>query len=163
MLLRACSSDEDDEHVSANVLGHYSDPQETCSESLSMWCVWQKITRLLTTPMLPWVQCLRHGRPCQLRTADLDVSGFPCVDWSPAGKQLGIYGKTFEVLLALVAWHRSCRTPIVLLENVPEFNVQVLRFLVGDLYDVQARSALKPCLPTTPVSTKPCTGSRFRV
>eukprot|EP00439_Symbiodinium_sp_Y106_P071526 s1757_g12.t2 len=107
-----------------------------------MWCVWQKITRLLTTPMLPWVQCLRHGRPCQLRTADLDVSGFPCVDWSPAGKQLGIYGKTFEVLLALVAWHRSCRTPIVLLENVPEFNVQVLRFLVGDLYDVQARSQI---------------------
>ena len=90
-----------------------------------------------SSAMLPWVWCVRHGRLCHLRPSEVDISGFPCTDWSPSGKQAGVFGPTFEVLLALIGWHRSVKTPVVLLENVPEFEVEVLRCLAGDLYDIQ--------------------------
>ena len=73
---------------------------------------------------------------CQIREADLDLSGFPCVDWSPSGLQAGVYGHSFGVLVALLAYHRAMKSRIVMLENVPEFEVGVLRLLAGDLYEV---------------------------
>lgn len=70
------------------------------------------------------------------RHIDIDVSGTPCVDWSPTGSQLGVAGPTFVVLLALIAWYRASNPYIVILENVPEFDTSVLDYLLSDLYEL---------------------------
>ena len=72
-----------------------------------------------------------------LSEVDIDISGFPCVDYSPAGNQRGIHGPTFPVLLTLLQWHRQRRTKLVFLENVPEFPIAVVKSLMEDMYDVK--------------------------
>ena len=113
-------------------MGHFGlDIREISSLSLL-----QKLTTFFTRPALPFIWCYRHERFCHLSRCDVDISGFPCVDYSKSGKRLGILGPTFPVLLSLLAWHRAARTKIVFLENVPEFPVLILEALMVDLFTV---------------------------
>ena len=60
------------------------------------------------------------------------------MDFSPAGLQRGVEGDSFPVLLSFLAFHRSQKTKIILMENVPEFPaLTLLQCLMGDMYDVQ--------------------------
>ena len=134
VLIAGCSQDPDaDEHVGADmIMGHFGlDATEVSSLSLL-----GKLTTFFTRPALPFIWCFRHNRYCHLSRCDLDCSGFPCTDYSPAGKKLGILGPTFPVLLSLLSWHRASRTRILFLENVPEFPLLILEALMGDLFTV---------------------------
>lgn len=124
-----------DEHVGCDVFDHLSGIEEECS-SLSQLSVLRKVTHILTRPALPYIWCKRHHQYCNLQSTDIDISGFPCTDYSPAGKQAGVAGPTFPVLLALISWHRQRKTKLVFLENVPEFPVMILTQLAGDMYEI---------------------------
>lgn len=119
-----------------NVLGRIQHLAENLS-SVSKWTLWQKISGIMSMAPLPGIWCTRHQRYCQLQKCDIDISGFPCVDFSPSGKQLGCHGPTFPVILALLSWHRQKKTKLVFLENVPEFPIEVLELLMSDLYYVK--------------------------
>jgi len=118
------------------VLDHYAVKPD--QHHIGTWTLEQKIHQMMTAPVSDYIHCKRHGGClCKLLPSDLDISGFPCVDYSPAGKQLGVHGSSFPALLALCAWHRQRRTKLALLENVPEFPISVLEALMGDLYVVK--------------------------
>ena len=129
-----CTPSNPDEHVGRDIFDHFN--IRCPANEISQWTLWQKISRILSTPALPVMWCDRHQNYCVFKTCDVDISGFPCVDYSPSGSQLGILGATFPVLLALLSWHRQRRTRVVLLENVPEFSVDILKALVSDLYEI---------------------------
>ena len=122
----------DDEHVGMDVHEHLDLLMEGCRS----WTLMEKLVRFLTCNVRDTMFCLAHGRHCRFLEVDVDNSGFPCVDWSPSGLQLGVFGPTFTVPLTLCAWHRSRRTKIVFMENVPEFEVSVLEHLMGDLFTI---------------------------
>ena len=119
------------EHLLPFASGHTS----LCN--LVDWSLWEKLNFVFTAKCVPYIQCARHNDLCMLSEVDIDVSGFPCIDYSPAGSQLGLFGPTLPVLLALLHWHRQRRTKLVFLENVPEFPIAVVKFLMEDMYDVQ--------------------------
>lgn len=133
MLISQC--DGDDQHVGGDLLEHVH--MDLLPEDISSWCLWTKICKFLMAPVLPFMWCYRHQRYCFFNPCDVDNSGFPRVDYSPAGSQLGCHGPTFIVLLALLAWRRCHRTKIVCLENVAEFPVSIVRSLMEDLYVVE--------------------------
>lgn len=131
MLQSICTPSNPDEHVGRDIFDHFNIRAE-----ISQWTLWQKISRIFSTPALPVMWCERHQQYCVFKPCDIDISGFPCVDYSPSGTQSGIQGSTFPVLLALLSWHRQRRTRIVLLENVPEFSTDILKSLVDDMYEI---------------------------
>ena len=102
-----------------------------------MVCSFVRALRVQTLPILPYIFCLRHNCFCRLQPVDVDFSGFSCVDYSPSGKQRGIFGRTFTKLLAILAFHRASRTRVLLLENVPEFQMGILHLLMADMYEMQ--------------------------
>ena len=133
VLIAQC--EDDDQHVGGDILDHLH--WRDAPQHISAWLVLQKITSFFTTPLLPYMWCYKHQQYCLFKQCDIDNSGFPCVDYSPAGSQLGVYGPTFNVLLALLAWHRGRQTKIVFLENVTEFPIEIIRFLMEDMFHVE--------------------------
>ena len=123
---------EGDSHVGADVLQHFA----LGLSCISTWTLWQKLVNIFTRHPLPYMYCEVHNRWCRFDPVDIDMSGFPCTDFSPMGKREGIQGKTFPVFLCLIAWRRCCKTPIVCLENVVQFPLEVLLAVVSDLYEV---------------------------
>lgn len=127
------------EHVGGNLLGHllpFSAGELSLSD-MAGWSPWEKMQFIFTSKCVPYMHCLIHGKNCMMEEVDIDISGFPCVDYSPAGTQKGIYGVTLPVLLALLKWHRSRKTKVVFLENVPEFPVEIVNHLMDDMYAVR--------------------------
>ena len=121
------------EHVFVDVLQHL----EICNlQQLNALSLTQKVSRIFTARVNRHMTCALHGGRCIVPDCDIDNSGFPCVDWSPSGGQAGIYGPSFAILCALFAFHRAKRTRAVFLENVPEFSLQVLYALAGDMWNV---------------------------
>ena len=137
VLLAACDPENEDEHVASDVLDHL-DWGDWSVATVSTWLLMQKVLFMFSVPIHPCMYCHRHGRYCHFARCDVDMSGTPCVDFSPAGLQRGVEGESFPVLLSFLAFHRSQKTKIILMENVPEFPaLTLLQCLMGDMYDVQ--------------------------
>jgi site-specific DNA-cytosine methylase len=69
--------------------------------------------------------CYSHNGPCKLFNveggdADFENAGLPCTDQSGAGKQLFEEGDTAPVFMAHAKRHCELRTPLVVIENVPD-------------------------------------------
>ena len=123
------------EHVFDDVLAHF---QIATLADINRLCTSDKMSLIFNSPIVEQMPCRLHGGRCSVPFCDVDNSGVPCVDYSPAGSQLGIFGPTFALLCALIAFHRQRGTPVVFIENVPEFPIQILHHLAGDLYEVYA-------------------------
>lgn len=132
-MLSAFCGEDPDQHVGVDVLAHFQGLAEAC---MSEWTLEEKMVDIFSRTALSTMYCRRHNDGCGFRHCSIDISGFPCVDYSPSGNQLGVNGPTFPVLLALCSWHRQRGTEVVLLENVPEFPIQVLTCLMGDMYEI---------------------------
>ena len=69
-------------------------------------------------------KCLTHNKNCPLNIlldVDFDVSGLPCQDHSKANRNRQHFdGKHGSVYLAWAQKHKLAKTPLVILENVPE-------------------------------------------
>ena len=135
-LLDACDPGDPDQHVGSDVLQHL-DWGITSPATVATWELGQRLQHVWDLPVRSSLPCVRHGCECLFRSCDLDASGFPCTDFSPAGKQAGIAGVTIPVLLSLLKFHRVSGTKMVLLENVPEFSTEIVVRLMQDLYDIQ--------------------------
>ena len=133
-MLKAACFNSANEHVYGNALEHL----QNCGnlDMINSMTVPEKMTYIFSRELSDSLYCTLHGKMCPVPHCEIDSSGFPCVDWSPAGYQLGIFGRSFPVLLALLNYYRRRRIPVVFLENVPEFCVEVLHALAGDLYSI---------------------------
>lgn len=78
--------------------------------------------------------CCGHGHYCIAPACDLDVTGTPCQDWAPNGNRLGREGPQWKVFLAWVTVILAQQLPIVVHENVPQFDVNILFELLGHMY-----------------------------
>ena len=127
------------EHVGADVLEHllpFASGDVSLAEMVD-WSLWEKMHFVFSAQCVPYINCICHSQPCMLEEVDIDLSGFPCVDYSPAGNQAGVHGPTFPIILALLKWHRERKTKLVFLENVPEFPIEVVLSLMIDLYEIR--------------------------
>lgn len=61
-----------------------------------------------------------HGGFCRCEPVDVDFSGLPCVDFSPAGERRGLDGDTIELFIVWARLHCAQQAPLVILENVPD-------------------------------------------
>eukprot|EP00930_Biecheleria_cincta_P048497 TRINITY_DN3378_c0_g1_i5.p1 TRINITY_DN3378_c0_g1~~TRINITY_DN3378_c0_g1_i5.p1 ORF type:complete len:466 (-),score=53.11 TRINITY_DN3378_c0_g1_i5:234-1631(-) len=122
------------EHVGYDVLEHLHIGTLAQLNELSLA---DKIVTVLTAPVRTTLRCAVHGDACcNLPVCDVDCSGPPCVDWSPMGKQLGALGPTFALIIDYFAYHRSAKTRLLLIENVPEFDPAVAHAFLGDIYEI---------------------------
>ena len=66
--------------------------------------------------------CVTHGGHCTLlKPVDFDVSGLPCEENSRANcKRKYLQGRFGSLYLVWSKYHRTMRTPLVILENTPE-------------------------------------------
>ena len=97
-----------------------------------------KVARLHSAQVSPTASCWMHGASCRVPVADVDVSGSPCQPWSSATQ--GVRGERHRFAHLIVAWSalmRSDRPALAIHENVVGLRIEMLRRLLGDLYDVQ--------------------------
>ena len=72
--------------------------------------------------LAPNQQCMTHNKACSLNVpVDIDMSGLPCPDNSRANnKRKFEEGASGPIYITWAKHHRSNRTPLLILENVPE-------------------------------------------
>ena len=78
--------------------------------------------------------CFRHNTQCHLPMSDVDVSGSPCVAWSPAGNRRGLDDPTNHCFLAWARIMDQQRVAIALHENVPQFDDIMAQGLLPNYY-----------------------------
>jgi site-specific DNA-cytosine methylase len=83
------------------------------------------------------MHCEYHGKRCKLPVSiDVDLSGLPCTDFSPAGSRLGIEGETMEVFMAHARWAIVSGIKILLIENVPQLPLELIEDLYGADFNI---------------------------
>ena len=88
--------------------------------------------------------CLTHkGCRCARPQADIDISGSPCQPWSRIGRRAGRNSHFMLPVLVWILWLRKAQPLVVIHENVPGFDVDLLVHFLGDLYEV-SRLAVRP-------------------
>jgi site-specific DNA-cytosine methylase len=93
--------------------------------------------------------CVSHGtrsRParCHVTQADVDVSGSPCNSWSSEGVRAQHDSPWVAATLAWCVWVRHALLRLAIHENVMGFDVELLREMLGDLYDIFTLT-VRPC------------------
>ncbi|CAE8602347.1 unnamed protein product [Polarella glacialis] len=77
--------------------------------------------------------CPLFGRAVE---TNLETAGLPCTDQSRAGNQLYEQGPTAVVFIAHAKRHIQKRTPFIIIENVQELRIGIIRMLYGAHYDI---------------------------
>ena len=84
----------------------------------------QKLRKLDAVDFMQKQYCYGCQKFCELfsseNQADLEVAGLPCTDQSLAGRQAREEGPTAPVFIVHAKIHIEKRTPIIVLENVPD-------------------------------------------
>ncbi|CAE7811005.1 unnamed protein product [Symbiodinium sp. CCMP2592] len=86
--------------------------------------------------------CYQHGMVCSVlgdfaKKPDYDISGLPCPDFSRAGQRRGREGPTGTVFACHAKLHIHLGTPLLVIENVQELDMHMIRLLYGRYYDIQ--------------------------
>ncbi len=92
--------------------------------------------------------CARHLSSACVGSRHLtfDVSGSPCQAWSRMGPRHGKHSPEMVVFLVWCKWARSVRPYVVVHENVPGFDGQLLETFLGDLFEIiTVRTSPKQC------------------
>ena len=82
----------------------------------------EKFKNIDSADLLTHQHCYTCSRLCPLfsQRPDLEVAGLPCTDQSKAGRQRCHEGPTAPVFVAHGKRHIELRTPIIILENVQD-------------------------------------------
>ena len=95
-----------------------------------------------------WMQrsclCMTHGGFCLCEPVDVDFSGLPCVDFSPAGDRRGLDGDTIELFIVWARLHCTQQTPLVILENVPDQHGRANKLRLRFNFTKQTQSPTQP-------------------
>ena len=89
--------------------------------------------------------CVRHGKPCNVPTSDLDVTGTPCLDYCSGGKQERRRGSCYPILVCYCSWLVRSVTSLFVHENSSRQHASVLgRLLKGKfvVFPLRARPAM---------------------
>jgi hypothetical protein len=81
--------------------------------------------------------CLNHCRRCVHPEADTHWAGTPCPDFSILGKGEGCDGPTMVYFTAWCCMRRRIQEAVVIQENVEGQPIDLLRYALGDLYNIQ--------------------------
>ena len=81
------------------------------------------------------VWCVKHGKECPVVWSHIHVAGVPCIDHSSWGKRKGDKGSTNIVYYTWAATRAKMREPVVVLENVAQFGIDMTERLLGHLYE----------------------------
>lgn len=118
-------------HLYGNILDRF---QTGLFESWSQTA--ELISRALTSPWSRSLWCYTCESYCLVPCVDVLASGIPCTDWSPAGNREGLLGPTAPVLAAYIREILQTQPALGLFENVPEFNVEILRQHLSVVYEI---------------------------
>jgi len=84
----------------------------------------EKVRAIHRAPLRTSQHCFTHGKDCPIFGShvdiDLDISGLPCPDHSPAGLRMHEQGKTSAVFACHAKLHCALQTPLLIIENVPD-------------------------------------------
>ena len=81
---------------------------------------------------------------CSMPQSDIDITGTPCKDYSRRGRQMGRQGPWAKVLLTWLKVHRTLETPVLMHENVSDFDGEVLDSCMSDMYDIITFDVVSP-------------------
>lgn len=89
---------------------------------------------ILRVGLAPRAFCYRGKSLAHCPKATVDMSGSPCTDYSILGDQQGRDGKTVNAFLTWAKVQSQNDTPLVIHENVPGFDVGLLKETLGHKY-----------------------------
>ncbi len=69
--------------------------------------------------------CMVHECVCECRRARTNISGIPCVDWSPQGSKGRAQGKTFVVFACWAALRRKLQESCIILECSDRYDAKI--------------------------------------
>ena len=81
---------------------------------------------------------------CPLATADVDITGTVCKDCSRRGNMRGRQGPWAKILLTWLRLHETANTPILIHENVSDFDVEVLTSVMSHKYHIISFPNVQP-------------------
>ena len=96
----------------------------------------EQLRVVMEAPFRTVFWCVRTLKYVQLCRPVTTSSGVPCQDHSMAGKREGLRGKRAHLLFAWLRLQLALLTPIIFLENVPQFCVDFLYEVMGDRYNI---------------------------
>ena len=97
-----------------------------------------KLNAIMASPICTTVWCLRCSQYCFMGPSQVDTSGSPCQDFSRAGLQLGRNGGRIHLVLIWIRWHMVWETPVIIHENVPQFDLDIIMSMMSNTYHVFA-------------------------
>lgn len=108
-----------DTHSFDDVMKIYGEPMHILNAFKSRSEYEDKLELAFSLPCHDTAWCSTHHGYCQFQTGGSSrVGGFPCVDFSTAGKQLKIDGPQLPTCFAFGAKARHTRSPCIGVENV---------------------------------------------
>ena len=123
-------------HILVDLFHHYTQLQQFQNPSQFLETE-PDMTSYLCQLSMSWdAPCARHGQLCTLGAADLDITGTPCQDWSGLGLRSGVFGSRFSIFLGWVHWILFSQPPVVIHENVREFDPTVLARYLAHAYHI---------------------------
>ena len=104
-----------------------------------------KLERAMCLPARESGWCLQHQRECRFCTgSDLRVGGFPCQDFSTAGRQEGLQGANLPFILGFGKKARHTRNNLLTIENVPSCPRDLVHDAFGSCYSWCAEKVFGP-------------------
>ena len=91
-------------------------------------------SRLMPRYSVGW--CHAHHRWCPFANSECRVQGPPCVDWSLAGRRLGLEGPFLPTLLASGSKADLVDAAVSVVENVPALKKEIVEQVYGPKFSV---------------------------
>lgn len=89
--------------------------------------------------------CGTHSQPCTYnlhgndkRALTLHIAGSPCQDWSAIGRRKQLQGGTLRAFMGWIVLMHILSPLIIVHENVTQFPLGLLKFLLGSLYNISS-------------------------
>lgn len=102
-----------------------------------------------------------HNGYCQFQTqASSRVGGFPCIDFSSAGKQLGLAGPELPTAFAFGAKARHAKSPCVGVENVTACPDHLVLDAFGAEFEWRINGHFHPAMFGFDFISRPRTGQK---
>lgn len=111
----------------SDILEIWGNPQQVTAAFQQCQHYHQKVWIAQQMPVQSHGWCHTHARMCPYRASNCRVQGPPCIDWSPAGKQLGKEGPYLPTLLASGSKTESTETALAVVENAKNFPLDVVQ------------------------------------